>query len=302
MNTTENNENMDSGNQQDPLTDLNETVRKQSEELNKLREQLELQEKLAFIGQLSAGIMHEIKNPLNFVNNFSKLSFDLITELKESIEKIKDKIDANILDDMHDSIETLEGNLNKILENGGRAERIIFGMLAQARENKTIELISTNINQMTEEYSKLAYQGVRGENKEFNLSLKFDLDNSIGAVNVVPQDFGRVIINIINNGCYALNEKKSLLKEKFAPEIVVSTKKTGTDMELRIKDNGPGMPQAVIDKLFKPFFTTKPVGKGTGLGLSICHDIIVNTHKGEINVNTKEGEFTEFVITIPMNL
>ena len=252
----ENNENNEIK-QAELIADLNQTIKIQADEISILREKFIQSDKLAFIGQLSAGIMHEIKNPLNFVNNFSRLSLDMIKELNENIELIKDKIDKSALDDLMDISEILQGNIQKILDNGSRAERIVFGMLAQARENKAIEFVATDINQMVEEYTKLAYHGARGENKEFNLSFKFNLDPIVGIVKIVPLDFSRVIINIVNNACFALNEKKKVQKD-FTPEMIISTKKTDMVLELIIRDNGTGMPQSVIDKIFKPFFTTNP--------------------------------------------
>lgn len=301
MGTLEENKENNQAEQIQLIADLNQTINNQAEEIRILKEKFTLSDKLAFIGQLSAGILHEIKNPLNFVNNFSRLSLDMITELNENIDLIKDKIDKKILNDFIDISKTIQGNIQKVLDNGSRAERIVFGMLAQARENKIIEFVPADVNQMVDEYTKLAYQGIRGENKEFNLSLKFNLDPDVGKVNIVPQDFSRVIINIVNNGCFALNEKKKNQKD-FVPEMVISTKKYDKELELKIRDNGTGMPQQVIDKIFKPFFTTKPIGQGTGLGLSMCFDIITNVHKGKINVTSENGEFTEFIITVPLNL
>lgn len=281
-------------------------IEKQNEvllkELEDLKQKFVESEKLAFIGKLSAGILHEIKNPLNFINNFARLSQDLMAESKEIIENTELKLDEETLADYLDVVSMLEANLTKILENGERAQRIVFSMLAQSHSNKETIFESADVNQLVDEFAKLAYQGVRGNDNEFNVTIKTDFDPAVGSINLGYQEISRVIINIVNNACYALNEKKKELKDAYSPEIRLTTLKVENTVEIYIRDNGPGIPQVTIDKLFTPFFTTKPKGQGTGLGLSLSHDIITLTHKGDIVISSKENEFTEFKITIPTNL
>jgi signal transduction histidine kinase len=271
-------------------------------EVEELRQRLAAKEKLASIGQLTAGILHEIKNPLNFINNFSRLSIELIGDLNTTLSGITDSLDKDSRLDIEDIAKNLEANINKVLENGLRAERIVYSMLAQASENVTIKFVSTDINQLVDDFSKLGYQGMRGLNKKFNLALRTDFDPKVGSINVDAPDLGRVILNIVNNACYALNEKKKVLGEAFAPEVLLSTKLMDGYVSIQIKDNGIGIPENVLTKIFQPFFTTKPTGEGTGLGLSMSNDIITNIHKGKLEVDSAVGEFTRFNITLPTNL
>ncbi|MCX6235633.1 MAG: ATP-binding protein [Bacteroidetes bacterium] len=276
------------------LEDLQATL----DNLKETQKQLIQSEKLASLGQLTAGIAHEIQNPLNFVNNFSNLSIDLAEELKGSLENLKKNVSSGSLEEMAETVEMLLSNVKKINEHGNRAERIVKGMLQHSR-GVAGELLLTDVNVLVEEYVNLSYHGTRAENKEFNVTFKKDMDPAVGKVKIVPQDFSRVIINIVNNACYAVFEKSLRQKQGYSPEISISTKRLGKQIEIRIKDNGSGIPQAIIDKVFNPFFTTKPTGKGTGLGLSVSYDIIKNIHNGQLEVNSKEGESTEFIITIP---
>ena len=273
-----------------------------STELEEIKQKFIQSDKLAFIGKLTTGIMHEIKNPLNFINNFTKLSQELVGELNEIIDGASEKLDDDTRADLDDIRSMLANNLSKILENGERAQRIIFSMLAQMHDKQEVVFVPSDINKLVDEFAKLAYQGMRGNDSGFNLSFKTDFDPSITQVNLEFQEMSRVIINLVDNACYALNEKKKRLKDSFSPELLLATKKLDNFIEIRIKDNGSGMPQAVIDKLFSPFFTTKPKGQGTGLGLSLSYDIITNIHKGKIEITSKEDEYTEFRILIPTNL
>ena len=273
-----------------------------STELEEIKEKFIQSDKLAFIGKLTTGIIHEIKNPLNFVTNFSKLSQELTEELREIIDGAKEKLDGDAKADFDDVLSMLEGNLTKIRENGERAQRIISSMLAQMHNKQDIVFAPVELNKLLEEFSKLAYQGIRGNDSEFNLTFKTDYDPSIGLVNLEFQEMSRVIINLVDNACFALNDKKKKLLGDFSPEILLATKKLDGFIEIRIRDNGSGIPQAVIDKLFKPFFTTKPKGQGTGLGLSLSYEIITEVHKGKIEISSKEGEYTEFRMLIPSNL
>ena len=273
-----------------------------STELEEIKQKFIQSDKLAFIGKLTTGIMHEIKNPLNFINNFTKLSQELVGELNEIIDGASEKLDDDTRADLDDIRSMLANNLSKILENGERAQRIIFSMLAQMHDKQEVVFVPSDINKLVDEFAKLAYQGMRGNDSGFNLSFKTNFDPSITQVNLEFQEMSRVIINLVDNACYALNEKKKRLKDSFSPELLLATKKLDNFIEIRIKDNGSGMPQAVIDKLFSPFFTTKPKGQGTGLGLSLSYDIITNIHKGKIEITSKEDEYTEFRILIPTNL
>ena len=273
-----------------------------SAELQEIKEKFVQSDKLAFIGRLTTGIMHEIKNPLNFINNFTKLSQELLGELNEIIDGMGDKLDADTQADLDEVRSMLDANLVKILENGERAQRIIFSMLAQMHNKQEVVFTPVDVNKLIDEFAKLAYQGMRGNDSEFNLTFKTDYDPSITPVNLEFQEMSRVIINLVDNSCYALNEKRKKMKDGFSPEILLATKKLDELIEIRIRDNGCGMPQDVIEKLFQPFFTTKPKGQGTGLGLSLSSDIITNIHKGKIEILSKEDEFTEFRILIPSNL
>lgn len=271
-------------------------------ELDELRQKFVQSEKLAFIGKLTAGIMHEIKNPLNFINNFTKLSQELVGELDDLARRINGKIDKDTQSDLEDIRSILTANLNRILENGERLHRIIFSMLAQMNDNQEPVFELSDINKLVDEFAKLAYQAMRGSDQEFNLTFKTDYDLSINPVKVEFQALSRVILNLVDNACYALNEKKKRTKDCFSPQILLATRKLENAVEIRIRDNGNGIPQNMIDKLFTPFFTTKPKGQGTGLGLSISYDIITNMHKGKIEILSKENEYTEFRILIPLNL
>ena len=273
-----------------------------SNELEEVKLKFIQNDKLALIGKLTAGILHEIKNPLSFINNFTKMSQELVGELKDIVDGVSDKLDEDTLADFNDTRTMLSASLGKILENGERTQRIIFSMLAQMNDNKEMVFEPADINKLVDEFAKLAYQGARGNDKEFNLTLKTDYDQSIGLIKLEFQEISRVIINLVDNACYALNEKRKRDQGGFSPEILLTTKKLDDFVEIRIRDNGIGMPQEVIDKLFSPFFTTKPKGKGTGLGLSLSRDIITNIHKGKIEITSKENEFTEFKILLPTNL
>lgn len=273
-----------------------------SAELEDIKQKFIQSDKLAFIGKLTAGILHEIKNPLNFIINFAKLSQELVVELNELMDGSSDKLDKDTMADLEDTRSMLAANLNKILENGERAQRIVFSMLAQMHDKQEIVFESYDVNKLVDEFAKLAYQGMRGNDNEFNVTFKTDYDPSVGSINLGFQEMSRVIINLVNNACYALNEKKKLLKDSFSPEILLATKMLDNFVEIRIRDNGSGIPQSIINKLFTPFFTTKPKGQGTGLGLSLSYDVITNIHKGKIEISSKENEYTEFKILISTNL
>ena len=263
------------------------------QELKSTQAQLIQSEKMASLGELTAGIAHEIQNPLNFVNNFSEVNTELIDELKEERNKeIRDfKNEDDILNDIKE-------NEQKINHHGKRAGDIVKGMLQHSRTS-TGKKEHTNINALADEYLRLSYHGLRAKDKEFNATMKTDFDETLGNINIIPQDIGRVLLNLYNNAFYTVTEKKKLNIENYEPTVSVSTKKINDKIEIRVKDNGNGVPQKVVDKIFQPFFTTKPTGQGTGLGLSLSYDI-VKAHGGEIKVETKEGEFTEFVVQLPI--
>jgi signal transduction histidine kinase len=261
------------------------------EELKITQAQLIQSEKMASLGELTAGIAHEIQNPLNFVNNFSEVSIELIDELKkEGLEGNKEALVA-IADD-------IACNLDKVLAHGKRADSIVKSMIEHSRPGNR-EKQSTNINGLADEYLRLAYHGLRAKDKTFNAEMKTHYDPLIDKIDIVPQDIGRVLLNLYNNAFYAVAEKKKAYGEAYNPLVTVSTRKVGDRVEIREADNGTGIPQKVIDKVFQPFFTTKPPGEGTGLGLSLSYDII-KADRGDVKVSTKEGEGSEFVITLPI--
>lgn len=278
-----------------------ESVNKANTELKEAQTQLVQAEKMASLGQLTAGIAHEIKNPLNFINNFSELSIELSNELLMEIENQAEKLDAKTIEYLKELLTDLDHNVQKINEHGRRADSIVKGMLLHSR-GKSGEKQKTNLNELLNEYLNLAYHGFRAQDSTFNCKMETDFDGSLETVNVVPQNISRVFLNILNNGCYALSEKQKEKRDSYNPMLRVSTKNLGDKVEIRIRDNGKGIPQDILDKVFNPFFTTKPAGKGTGLGLSLSYDIIVQEHKGELKIDTEPGEFAEFIITIPKNL
>ena len=260
-------------------------------ELKNTQSQLVQSEKMASLGELTAGIAHEIQNPLNFVNNFSEVSNELIDEMIQEIEK-KD------FEEVKTIAQDVKQNLDKINHHGRRADGIVKGMLQHSRSSDG-KKEPTDINALADEYLRLAYHGLRAKDKSFNASLKTDFDESVGLVNLASQDIGRVILNLITNAFFAVDEKKKFGEENYEPTVSVSTKKGNKKLEIIVTDNGNGMPKKVLDKIFQPFFTTKPTGQGTGLGLSLSYDI-VKAHGGELKVVTKEGEGSQFIIILPV--
>lgn len=262
-----------------------------------LQERVVALEKLAFIGQLTAGILHEVKNPLSFVNNYARLTNELISELEELVAKPDTPLD---MEELTSLLQMIRNNVTRIRENGGRAERVIMGSLAQTR-NDTQALEPTDLNVLLEEYTKLAYQGIRADDKEFVVSLLFQLDKAIGKIELAPYEFNRVILNLVLNACYAVNERRKREGAAYKPTITVTSRKLDDHVEIKINDNGDGIPEEVKRKLFTPFFTTKPAGKGTGLGLALSRDIISKLHKGTLSVESEPGRYTEFQINLPNN-
>jgi signal transduction histidine kinase len=268
-------------------------------ELKSAQSQLIQSEKMASLGELTAGIAHEIQNPLNFVNNFSEVSNELIGEIQEERNKAQGTRDEQMQDEI---LSDIKQNLEKINHHGKRADAIVKGMLQHSRSS-TGEKELTDINALADEYLRLSYHGLRAKDISFNATMKTDFDNTIGKINIIPQDIGRVLLNLYNNAFYAVNEKQNAERLKqnaeYHPTVSVQTKKMNDKVVLTVMDNGGGIPQKIIDKIFQPFFTTKPTGQGTGLGLSLSYDII-KAHGGEIKVETKEGEGTEFIIQLPV--
>ncbi len=277
------------------LKDEKEIVESTLTELRSTQAQLIQSEKMASLGELTAGIAHEIQNPLNFVNNFSEVSNELLDEMKTELSKGNIKDAAEIADDV-------KMNLEKILHHGKRADGIVKGMLQHSRSSSGVKE-PTDINVLADEYFRLAYHGLRAKDKSFNAILKTDYDETIGNINIIPQDIGRVILNLITNAFYVVDEKKTLRQaqgdKSYEPTVTVSTKQLNGKVEVKVKDNGNGIPKQVLDKIFQPFFTTKPTGQGTGLGLSLSYDI-VKAHGGELKVETKEGEGSQFIINLPV--
>ncbi|TYA57515.1 sensor histidine kinase [Formosa maritima] len=274
------------------IEDSNDALQKSLQELKETQSQLIQSEKMASLGELTAGIAHEIQNPLNFVNNFSEVSKELLEEMLEEIKNgDMEEVDAIAQDVIQ--------NLEKINHHGKRADGIVKGMLQHSRSSSGAKEL-TDINVLVDEYLRLAYHGLRAKDKSFNAILESNFDDSIKSINITPQDIGRVVLNLITNAFYAVNEKKKMQIQGYDPKITVETKKTKEQIEIYVKDNGNGIPKTALDKIFQPFFTTKPTGQGTGLGLSLSYDII-KAHGGTINVNTKENKGTEFIISLPTN-
>ena len=298
--------------QQQSLIDQNilleERVNQRTSELLEQKEVLEIaltdlkssqllliqKEKMASLGELTAGIAHEIQNPLNFVNNFAEINAELLTEMKEILTT--HQLPENVNNDIKPIVEDLTENLHKIIQHGKRADSIVKNMLQHSRK-QTGEMELTDINALAEEYLKLSYHGYRAKNKLFNCTLTTSYDENIGSINLIPQDIGRILINLFNNAFYSTFEKKLHNGKDYEPSVLLTTKMKGNTVEIIIRDNGLGISQKFIDKIYHPFFTTKPTGEGTGLGLSMSYDII-KAHQGDLKVNSVEGEFAEFVIEL----
>ncbi|MVM37058.1 GHKL domain-containing protein [Spirosoma sp. HMF3257] len=277
------------------LNEQKEALQQTLAELKTTQAQLIQSEKMASLGELTAGIAHEIQNPLNFVNNFSEVSTELIDELKDGpLDKLPDSDKAYVDEILSD----LTLNLQKITHHGSRASAIVKGMLEHSRTS-TGERAPTDLNELCDEYLRLSYHGLRAKDKTFNASLNTEFDPQAGTIYAVPQDLGRVLLNLLNNAFYAVAEKKKQQPDHYQPTVKISTRRIENRVIIRIEDNGTGIPQAVRDKIFQPFFTTKPSGAGTGLGLSLSYDIITKGHNGSLQVQTQEGEGTAFIIELP---
>ncbi len=266
-------------------------------ELKSTQAQLIQSEKMASLGELTAGIAHEIQNPLNFVNNFSEVNKEMLEELKAERLKPNAERDEDLQTDL---INDVIANEEKINHHGKRADAIVKGMLQHSRQTSGMKE-ATDINALCDEYLRLSYHGLRAKDKSFNADFKTDFDESIGKINIVPQDIGRVLLNLFNNAFYATNSEQKTADESYKPLVTIQTKKLTDKIEITVSDNGNGIPQNIIDKIFQPFFTTKPTGEGTGLGLSLVYDIITKEHNGTIKVESTEGEGTTFVINLSIS-
>jgi PAS domain S-box-containing protein len=269
------------------------------EELQATQNQLVLNEKMASLGALTAGIAHEIKNPLNFVTNFAELTSELTAELREEIGRLGTAIAAERREQLEELLAAIEQNTRKIQEHGKRADNIVRAMLLHSRGKKD-EKQKVDVNALLDEYVQLSYHGMRAQDAAFNITLNLEFDPSLPEVEAVPQDLARVFLNILNNGCFAAHQRKLREGDGFRPELTVATSHESDMVTVRIRDNGDGIPDAIRDKIFTPFFTTKPAGKGTGLGLSISFDIVVQEHHGELRVESTPGEYTEFILRLPV--
>jgi signal transduction histidine kinase len=247
---------------------------------------------MASLGELTAGIAHEIQNPLNFVINFSELSIELAEEIKQALMNGREGKAIELEND-------LKQNLAKINYHGKRADSIVKNMLQHSRKNSgQFEL--TDIHILIEEYLRLAFQGMRTKERNFNVSVQTYFDNHLEKINIMPQEIGRVLVNLLNNAFYSVIKKRQQLSDQYVPEIILTTRRLSKALEISVKDNGLGIPHQALEKIFQPFFTTKPAGEGVGLGLSLSYDIITKGHGGEFFVETKEGGYAEFVIRLPL--
>jgi two-component system NtrC family sensor kinase len=268
------------------------------QQLRQMQDQLVVQEKLASLGALTAGVAHEIKNPLNFVTNFAEISVDLAKELRGEVEACRAQLGEKSAANLVELASDLEQNLAKIREHGRRADSIIASMLMHSR-GQSGEIRPTPLNELLDEYVKLAYHGMRARDLSFNATINADYDPQVGNLNLIAQDISRVFLNVASNAFYAVHQKKKRLGEGFAPTLWVSTRSLPDRAEVRFRDNGTGIPAELMTKVFDPFFTTKPAGEGTGLGLSLSYEIVIKEHQGEMRVESEEGQFTEFVIVLP---
>jgi signal transduction histidine kinase len=270
------------------------------EKLARLEKQIGIQEKMAGLGALSAGIVHEIQNPLNFVINFSKLSTKLIADLEEILQELQTNggISDELQEELDDIVTDLKNNILRIEENGVRASNVIRSILLYSRGKD--EFTTVDIKQIVHEYAWLSYHAVKANNKNFNVNIIENYEETIPLIEIIPQEIGRVVLNIVNNACYAVyTRSKQGSDHQYFPTIKINIIKEDNFAKITIEDNGTGISKEAMQQLFTPFFTTKPIGEGTGLGLSICKSIIESKHNGTINVETQENEYTRFIITIP---
>ena len=280
------------------ITRQKEDLENALSELKETQNQLIQKEKMASLGELTAGIAHEIQNPLNFVNNFSEVNIELAVEIKEKLNHIH--LLSGSISDVNEIHEDLINNKQKISQHGKRADIIIKSMLQHSRASSG-QKEPTDINLLTDEYLRLSYHGMKARDKSFSANMVSNFDPAVGRINIIPQDIGRVLLNLFNNAFYSVHEKKKMELDGYIPTVTIQTKKLPDKLEIHIKDNGTGIPEHVRNKIFQPFFTTKPAGEGTGLGLSLSYEIITKEHGGELKVTTCENEFAEFLIQLPLN-
>ncbi|MGA9326192.1 MAG: ATP-binding protein [Salegentibacter sp.] len=273
------------------IEEANQALNDSIEELKATQAQLVHSEKMASLGELTAGIAHEIKNPLNFVNNFSEVSKELLDEMNQELKKGNFDLVAEIAEDVN-------LNLEKILHHGKRADGIVKGMLQHSRSNSG-KKEAVALNNFIDEFLRLAYHGLKAKDKSFNARMESQFDPEVGEIMTAPQELGRVILNLLTNAFYAVNEKKKETEEAYEPTVWISTKKNKSGVIIEIRDNGMGIPEDLLDKIFQPFFTTKPTGQGTGLGLSLSYDII-KSHGGELKVESEGGKGSQFIISLPI--
>ena len=271
-----------------------------NENLRQAQDQIVAREKLAALGELTAGVAHEIRNPLNFVKNFSEASDELIEEMNEIMDEGEGELDDEQMSYIKEIIQDLTDNLERIRSHGNRADRIVHDMLMMGRGGGEYQM--ADLNAIVDEHARLAYHSARAADPNFNLDMRHDFDPDMGQVNMIPQDLGRVFVNIVSNAGYATDQKRREADANgggFMPTVWITTKRGNENAEVRIRDNGDGIPDEVKEKMFQPFYTTKPTGEGTGLGLAMCSDII-RQHGGSIDVASEPGEYTEMVVTIPL--
>ncbi|MES1260291.1 MAG: ATP-binding protein, partial [Acidobacteriota bacterium] len=268
------------------------------EELKKTQDRLVVQQKLASLGTLTAGIAHEIKNPLNFVTNFAEILRSLIADLRDSVASQKDRIDPGEFEFIEGTLQDVDVNAAKIREHGKRADEIVKGMLMHSRGQRG-QVQPSNLNSLISEYVKLAYHGLRAQDINFNVTIEEDYDPAIPVMNIVPHDLSRVVLNLVNNGGFAADQKAKRAGPAFRPTLRIVTRNLDSHVEIRIRDNGDGIPEEIRQRVFEPFFTTKPAGSGTGLGLSMSFEIVVQQHGGQLRVESVPGAFAEFIITLP---
>ena len=285
------------------LQGKNDQLERVLDDLQNAQDQIIMQGKLAALGELTAGVAHEIRNPLNFVNNFSEASEELLEELKEIIDESSDDIDDEQMELIEEISDDLVGNLVRIKSHGDRANRIVHGMLAMGRESTDLQ--ETDLNALVDEYAQLAYHSGRATDPDMNIEIKTDFDPNVPMIQAISQDLGRVFLNLVTNSWHATQDKRDAMREEdpqaansYIPGLFITTKLIGDEIELRFRDNGTGMPADIVERIFNPFFTTKATSRGTGLGLSLSNDI-VRSHGGNIRVETEQGEFTEFIIVLP---
>ena len=278
------------------LGEKNEAIEKALSDLREAQDQIIASQKLAELGELTAGVAHEIKNPLNFVKNFAEASSELIEELRETLDEIRESMDPEQRALIDEICQDLTENLERIRSHGDRADRIVRDMLRMGRSSGGRQ--PTDINSLLEEHVRLAFHSARANDSNFQLDIQEDFDSDAGEIDVVPQDLGRVFLNMVGNACDATNERRMASEDDYKPILAVSTRRMEETVEIRVRDNGTGMPKEVIDKIFNPFFTTKPTDKGNGLGLAISSDI-VRQHGGTIRVESEAGSFTEMIIDLP---